>query len=245
MELEMLHLIIIFPSMKHPLLNKQQRNKIPYSTSNHSIGFSTIFLLSPKSGKRTPSKMPIATINSHKLHYTDFPPTASPPSSSAQTIILAHGLGSTQNFYFPVLPYLTAYRCIIFDNYGAARSPFTGQDTSIPSIAKDIVGLMEELKVDKAIIVGFSMCGMIPTYMAATHPDKVIAGICVGPVHPTEAAHGAFKSRIEAVTNGKLTISYFPGLFQLNSPFSLLFCLPRIPFFPINHSSSHLFNPPY
>ncbi|KAK5442029.1 hypothetical protein LTS15_011076 [Exophiala xenobiotica] len=142
--------------------------------------------------------MPFATVNSHALHYTDIAPSENKPSPI--TLIFVHGLGSTQNYYFPVFPYLTSYRCIIFDNYGAGRSKYTtGTETSIPSIAKDVLGLLDHLKVDKAVVIGYSMGGMVPTYLASTSPDRVVAGICIGPVHPSEAVANVFKQRIPTV----------------------------------------------
>ncbi|KAH0837553.1 hypothetical protein AYO21_05041 [Fonsecaea monophora] len=146
--------------------------------------------------------MPFATINGHSLHYTDIAPasSSSSQSSSPPTLIFVHGLGSTQNYYFPIFPFLTSYRCIIFDNYGAGRSTFEhGTETSIPSIASDVLGLLTHLGVDRAIVLGYSMGGMVPTYLASTSPDRVVAGICIGPVHPSEAVANVFKQRIPTV----------------------------------------------
>ncbi|OAP64400.1 hypothetical protein AYL99_00372 [Fonsecaea erecta] len=145
--------------------------------------------------------MPFATINGHSLHYTDIAPASSSSQSpSTHTLIFVHGLGSTQNYYFPVFPFLTSYRCIIFDNYGAGRSDFqAGTETSIPSMASDVLGLLSHLGVEKAVVLGYSMGGMVPTYLASTSPDRVVAGICIGPVHPSEAVANVFKQRIPTV----------------------------------------------
>lgn len=149
--------------------------------------------------------MPYITVNNHSLHYSDSSTNQqasdSPPKA---TIILVHGLGSTQNYYFPILPDLSSYRCITFDNYGAGRSKLvSGQpESSIPLIASDVLALMDALNVPKAIIVGYSMGGMVPTYLAATNPSRVQAGICIGPVHPTPAVAEVFKKRIPAVKQG-------------------------------------------
>lgn len=103
--------------------------------------------------------MPFATVNGHSLHYTDIPPSSDTPSQ--YTLIFVHGLGSTQNYYFPILSYLTSHRCILFDNYGAGRSAYEpGTETSVDSIGKDALGLLDHLKVDQAIAVGYSMGGM-------------------------------------------------------------------------------------
>ncbi|KIX94882.1 uncharacterized protein Z520_09572 [Fonsecaea multimorphosa CBS 102226] len=147
--------------------------------------------------------MPFATINGHSLHYTDIAPASSSSSqspASPPTLIFVHGLGSTQNYYFPIFSFLTSYRCIIFDNYGAGRSALQpGTETSIPSIASDVLGLLSHLGVERAIVVGYSMGGMLPTYLASASPDRVVAGICIGPVHPSETVADVFKQRIPLV----------------------------------------------
>lgn len=144
--------------------------------------------------------MPYATINNHKLHYTDISPSSSASSTSSNpTIIFVHGLGSTQNYYFPIFPYLTSYRCIIFDNYNAGASQSDGGETSIPSIGKDVLSLLDHLSVSKAVVVGYSMGGMVPTYLASTSPNRIIAGICIGPVHPQESVAEVFRKRVPVV----------------------------------------------
>lgn len=146
--------------------------------------------------------MPFANINSHSLHYTDIAPSGN--KESKLTLIFIHGLGSTQNYFFPIFPYLATYRCIVFDNYGAGRSKYAGGETSIPSLAKDVLGLLDHLGIqDKAVVVGYSMGAIVPTYLASTAPDRVLAGVCIGPVNPSESVASVFKQRISTVKEGK------------------------------------------
>ena len=147
--------------------------------------------------------MPFTTVNNHKLHYTDSVTTEA--SSSTPTLIFVHGLGSTQNYFYPIFYSIHGkYRCIAFDNYGAGRSRLDPQDTeiSIPSMAADVLGLMDVLSVDKAVVIGYSMGGMVLTHLAATSPHRITAGICIGPVHPTPAVAEVFKQRIPLVHDG-------------------------------------------
>jgi pimeloyl-ACP methyl ester carboxylesterase len=146
--------------------------------------------------------MPFVKVNNHHLHYTDIAPLKDQTPKGA--IIFVHGLGSTQNYFFPIFPYLTSYRVIVFDNYGAGRSKYeTGTETSIPSIAKDVLGLLDHLQVKEAVVAGYSMGGMLPTYLASTAPDRVVGAICIGPVHPSETVGNVFKQRIATVKEGK------------------------------------------
>lgn len=147
--------------------------------------------------------MPFITVNNHRLHYTDSNTTDI--SSSTPTLIFVHGLGSTQNYFYPIFYSIHGkYRCIAFDNYGAGRSKLDPNDanTSIPSIAADVLALMDARSVEKAVVIGYSMGGMVPTYLAATSPDRITAGICIGPVHPTSAVAEIFRKRIPLVQEG-------------------------------------------
>jgi pimeloyl-ACP methyl ester carboxylesterase len=147
--------------------------------------------------------MPFITVNGKTLNYAD----TKPESRASPAIILVHGLGSTQNYFFPILPYLATYRCITFDNYGAGRSKYDAHvfaEHSIESIGRDVMAILDGLNVDKAVVVGYSMGGMLPTYLASTQRgDRVVAAVCIGPVHPSEAVADVFKKRILAVRDGE------------------------------------------
>ena len=63
----------------------------------------------------------------------------------------------------PIIPTLVAagYACVAFDTTGAGRSPYTGIEQSVASLADDVEALLAHLKVHRAIIVGHSMGGMV------------------------------------------------------------------------------------
>lgn len=96
--------------------------------------------------------MPFVNLNGHSLHYTDLKPGN--VEGLSLNMIFVHGLGSSQNYYYPILPYLTSFRCILFDNYGAGRSSYDGKESSVELIAKDLLGLLDYLEISKAVVVG-------------------------------------------------------------------------------------------
>lgn len=105
-------------------------------------------------------KMPYLTVSNKKIHYADLKPES---KDALETFIFMHGLGSSQNYYHAVVERLRAngFRCIIFDNTGAGRSPYTGEQASIQSLGDDIIGILDALSVSKAIVVGHSMGGYV------------------------------------------------------------------------------------
>ena len=147
--------------------------------------------------------MPFVQANSHRLNYADSHPDGAP--ANGHTIIFIHGLGSSQNYYYPVIPHLTEkHRCITVDTYGAARSPFTNDPVSIPGIADDVIGVLDALKVSKAIVVGHSMGGLVVTELGSRYSDRVQGVVAIGPTHPSEILVTVMGKRAEAVLGGKL-----------------------------------------
>lgn len=144
--------------------------------------------------------MPFIEVNGHKLHYVDSHPNGAP--KDGLTFVFNHGLGSTQNFYGPVTPYLTPnHRCVAFDTYGASRSVYTGEEITIASIAKDIIGLMDGLKIPQAVVVGHSMGGLVVSLLGAEYPDRIKGIVAIGPTYPSEVLSTTMKGRAELVAS--------------------------------------------
>ena len=64
-------------------------------------------------------------------------------------------------------------RTIIFDNRDVGRSSSASSGYTIADMAEDLRGLLDELEIEKASILGLSMGGMICQEFAIRHPDRV------------------------------------------------------------------------
>lgn len=155
--------------------------------------------------------------NQRKIHYTDSrDPASSAESASKGTIVFIHGLGSSQNYWLPVLPSLSDYRTIIYDAYGAARSPLNGDSelksarpATLEFAVQDVSAICESLvdKHEKVWVVGHSMGGMVACAFAATHPQRVEGVVAVGPVHPGPEVATVFDGRIKVVEKGMSSVA--------------------------------------
>ncbi|EKG17745.1 Alpha/beta hydrolase fold-1 [Macrophomina phaseolina MS6] len=149
--------------------------------------------------------MPFLTIGYKRLHYTDYAPASSDSASSSpprSTLILHHGLGSSQNFYAPIVPALTqaGHRVITFDATGAGRSPYTQVEQSVATLAADVLAILDALSVPSAIVGGHSMGGLVAAHLAATASSaRIAAAILIGPVYPSDAVSRLFEKRVETV----------------------------------------------
>ena len=65
------------------------------------------------------------------------------------------------------------YRCISFDHRGAGDSdkPATGYSTEL--LARDVIGLMDALGIDRAHMAGTSTGGCVLQSLAIDHPERV------------------------------------------------------------------------
>jgi len=143
--------------------------------------------------------MPFATVNGHRVHFTDTHEGSADRGNERPPIMMIHGLGSSQNYYMPVIPHLPEYRCIAMDTYGAARSKSQGEKLTLAQLAKDVVGLLDHLGVSKAVIAGHSMGGTMVCTIAAAHPDRVAGIVSIGPVNPSSVKPEMFQMRIDTV----------------------------------------------
>lgn len=146
--------------------------------------------------------MPFVQANSHRLYYADSHPEGAPPAGL--TFIFIHGLGSSQNYYYPVIPHLTqSHRCITIDTYGAARSPYSHETITIAGIAEDVIGVLEALKAPKAVVVGHSMGGLVVMELGARYPDQIIGIVAIGPTHPSDMLVSVMNRRAQTVLAGE------------------------------------------
>lgn len=141
--------------------------------------------------------MPFLTLGGKRVFYTDYKPEA----TAKETFIFHHGLGSSQNYYVPIVPALQAHgiRCIVFDTTGAGRSPYTQIEQSISTLAADVIGILDALEVPKAVLVGHSMGGIVAAHAAANYGERVLASVWIGPVYTSSAVAELFEKRIRLV----------------------------------------------
>lgn len=147
--------------------------------------------------------MPYSTVNGHRVHYFDTHDARPEQGNGKPAIFMIHGLGSSQNYYMSVISELQDYRCVALDSYGAARSKSNGEELTLENLGDDVVGLMDNLKIPKAVIAGHSMGGPMALYIAASYPDRVAGVVCIGPVSPKHVKPEMFTTRVNTVLKGE------------------------------------------
>lgn len=99
----------------------------------------------------------------------------------APTVLLLHGLIASGGLnWFQVFPHLVGrYRIIVPDLRGHGRGLRSWRRFRLVDCADDIAATLDQLGVDRAITVGYSMGGPVAQLLWQRHPDKVAAlGLC-------------------------------------------------------------------
>lgn len=89
-------------------------------------------------------------------------------------LVLISGLGYSSWQWHKMVPLLAKkFQVITFDNRGVGRSGKPAGPYTAGMLAQDTVGLLDALKIEKAVIVGHSMGGFIAQTIALDFPQRV------------------------------------------------------------------------
>ena len=111
--------------------------------------------------------MPKLQVGEHELHYER--------AGSGEPLLMIQGMSGTHVAWGePFLaPLRESFDVIAFDNRGIGLSgPIDGPFT-ILEMAEDAAGLLDQLGIESAHVVGISMGGMIAQDLALAHPERL------------------------------------------------------------------------
>jgi 3-oxoadipate enol-lactonase len=111
--------------------------------------------------------MPKVEVGEHELHYER--------SGEGEPLLLIQGMSGTHvSWGEPFLaPLREGFDIVAFDNRGIGLSaPIDGPFT-IVEMAEDTAGLLDQLGIESAHVVGISMGGMIAQELALAHPERL------------------------------------------------------------------------
>lgn len=110
--------------------------------------------------------MPHVTANGIRLFYRS--------DGEGEPVVFIQGLGVDHRGWAGVArPVSARFRCISFDNRDVGQSDLTPEPYTVDDMARDTIGLMDALGLERAHIVGVSMGGAIAQTIAIEHPQRV------------------------------------------------------------------------
>jgi pimeloyl-ACP methyl ester carboxylesterase len=124
------------------------------------------------------------TINGAKLHYVD---TGEISDKAKPAVIFIHGAGGNLQDPMPIYrkPLESKFRVIFLDRPGQGYSESFEGSNDVAIQTSSIAKLMDELKIEKAIVVGHSFGGALTSGFGVLYPEKTAGLILLAPVtHP-------------------------------------------------------------
>ncbi|MFQ5557558.1 MAG: alpha/beta fold hydrolase [Acidimicrobiales bacterium] len=145
--------------------------------------------------------MPLATINDHAIYYED-------TGGDGTAVVFSHGFLMDRSMFDPQIAALSErFRCVSWDERGfgqtECKGPFTYWDS-----ASDLLGLLDQLSIERAVLVGMSQGGFVSLRAALTSPERVSGVVLIDSqagidppevndgyqqLHDTWVAHGAIE----------------------------------------------------
>lgn len=101
----------------------------------------------------------------------------------APVLVLSPSLGTTTSFWDAVLPsFASRFRVLRHDLPGHGDSPVPDGPVRVEDIARGVLGLLDELGVERASFCGVSIGGMVGQWLGANAPERLagLALCCTG-----------------------------------------------------------------
>ena len=114
-----------------------------------------------------------ANINGQEISFEDSGGTGMP-------VLLGHGFLMDRTMFAAQVAALTPkYRVVTYDFRGFGETRFDGSSFTYWDLAKDVVGLMDHLHIDRAVVGGMSQGGYVALRVALAAPERVRALVLI------------------------------------------------------------------
>ncbi len=111
--------------------------------------------------------MPIADIGPVKINYEEH--------GQGTPLMMILGLGQNiATWGYQVSEFSKYFRLIIFDNRDSGKSSRCTETYTTRAMARDCIGLMDYLGIDRTCLLGTSMGGMVAQEVALLAPERVL-----------------------------------------------------------------------
>lgn len=155
--------------------------------------------------------MPTLQHNGNALHYADEGAPGGLP------IVFSNSLGTDFRAWDPLLPHLPeGLRFVRYDKAGHGLSDFAGE-RPIEAHADDVAALLDHLNIEKAVIVGLSVGGLIAQAFASANPDRTVALVLCDTGHKIGTPE-IWNPRIEAINAGGMDAVLEPTMERWFTP---------------------------
>lgn len=140
--------------------------------------------------------------------------------SGARTLVFMHGVGADADSFKPQLDHFAArgYRSVSWNLPGYGGTPMLS-DLTFSAISGALLALLDELKAERADLVGHSYGGMVAQEFVATHADRLRTLTLSGTSPAFGKADGEWqqkfvRERLAPIEAGKSMADLAPGIIK-------------------------------
>ena len=120
-----------------------------------------------------PASDATVTLRGLPFHYREYPSTGREYEGQGRPVVLLHGVASNSRIWLMVAP-LLARRLHVFAldqrGHGESATPDSGYDFA--TVVGDLAAFVDELGLERPLIVGHSWGGNVAVEYAATYPER-------------------------------------------------------------------------
>ena len=98
-------------------------------------------------------------------------------------IVFIHGVGLTYEIWQPQLEFFKNYSNLSYDILGHGKSSLTKQNINFDDFSDQLIELVNELKIEKIHLVGFSIGSLIARNFATKYNDRLESLILLGSIY--------------------------------------------------------------
>lgn len=116
-------------------------------------------------------------------------------------VVLVHGLADDHRAWRRVVALLMlTHRVLLYDLRGHGRSALGTADGTLAQLGGDLVGLLDAVGLDRAVVAGFSLGGTVAMRAAIDHPRRIAAlALVATSSRVNRAARGWYEERAQLV----------------------------------------------
>lgn len=151
--------------------------------------------------------MPNITVNGAQLNYED--------TGKGKPIVFLHGyVGSIEDFRHQIQLLSPKYRCLALDQRGRGKgvAPKKESEYTFDLLIDDVYQWLKQIKVDKCVLNGHSMGGMVSQGFTLAHPEMVtglvLAATSSG-LTPTSDAENRYFEKLADIAMQQGTLAVF------------------------------------
>ena len=169
-----------------------------------------------------------------RMAFMDVAPTA---NANNRSVVLLHGKNFYGDYWGETAKFLAAqgYRVVMPDQIGFGRSSKPDLAYSFDLLAQNTAQLLDELKIERATIVGHSMGGMVAVRFARTYPQRTEKLVLDNPIGledyrfkvPPQTTAQLIQNEIDNNDPAKIT-AFYQRYFAAPNPKWDALALPRI-----------------